>query len=331
MIKTLKQTVQTTVAGSNRGDSNILICSFANAIDAKSVRIEMSPGESIIDWGDGCVETFNIGLFNNEIGHSYDDNFIDEHSDKTFNITIDGDIHLILSNRESDLINSGLRSLIVNVMPLSHKQTSANNLFRACTNLKSIPADLFKYCKIENFMMCFMGSGIEYIPKTLFDNADKESNFYSAFEDCQSLEVSDLEFNSRTASTFNNFHSMFRDCKNLKTISPDTFKNVNVKSNFKYCFDRCCELKIPSHLLDSCYNSEVRYMFSNLISESNAKDIPTDLFSKFDENVLSSSDEAFRPFAITDDAESHKMRKALFHSKIKLNIGKTHVNLYDLV
>lgn len=331
MIKTLKQSVQTSVVGSHRGDSTILICSFANAIDAKSVRIKLGPGESIIDWGDGCVESFNIGLFNNDINHSYSDSFIEDHTDKTFNVIVDGNIYLILSNQESGASNSGLRSLIVNVMPLSHKQSSACNLFQFCTNLKSIPSDLFNYCEIENFMMCFLGSGIEYIPKTLFDNADKESNFYSAFENCQSLKVSDLEFNSKVASTFSIFHSMFKDCNSLETISPGTFKNVNVKSDFKYCFDRCSELKIPDHLLDSCYKSEVRYMFSNLISESNSKDIPTDLFSKFDENVLSSSDEAFRPFAITDEDESHKMRKALFHSKIKLNVGKTQVNLYDLV
>lgn len=329
MIKTLKQTVQTQVAGSNRGDSTILICSFANADNAKQVDLTLNPLPYGIDWGDGTSDT-NSDPYIRSVRHTYSDQFIDEHKTKTFNITIDGDINTFDISASGEP-HSGIKSLIVGSGPLCKKQKSAMYLFDNCINLNTVPSDLFKYCSIKNFYSCFRYSGITSVPKNLFNNVQPHSSFAAVFLNCENLESCDLEFTSTVSETCKDFTSMFNGCTNLKQISPNLFKNVSSDAMFSNCFKGCTQLNIPETLLQYVPNSNVNFMFKNVLTRSNIKSIPKNLFSQFDESVLT---RFFKPFAFDRDAGSLTVRDMLddiSKNGIMMTVGSKQVSLKALI
>ena len=327
MIKTLKQTVQTQVAGSNRGDSTILICSFANADNAKQVDLTLNPLPYVIDWGDGTSDT-NSDPYIRSVRHTYSDQFIDEHKTKTFNITIDGDINVFDTPTDGEPY-SGIKSLIVGSGPLCKKQKSAMYLFDNCINLNTVPPDLFKYCSIKNFYSCFRYSGIKSVPKNLFNSAQPHSSFASVFINCENLESCYLEFGGPNSKTFNDFTSMFNGCTNLKHISPDLFKNVSSESRFSNCFRSCTQLNIPETLLQYVPDSNVNFMFQDVLTQSNIKSIPRNLFSQFDDSVLNSF---FKPFAFGCDSSDVRLElDDISKNKIMMTVGSKQVSLKALI
>lgn len=136
----------------------------------------MNPGSATINWGDGITDDIGNPTAIRQASHKYSDSFISEYKNKIFYITIDGDIKKLSSSNQTGSISpsslrTGLKSLIVGVSPLCKRQTTAECLFEYIPNLKTVPSDLFSYCKINNFYGCFRFSGLTSVPKNLFDSA----------------------------------------------------------------------------------------------------------------------------------------------------------------
>lgn len=329
MIKTLKQTVQRTVTTDLRiGDVTILTCSFENAIDAQTIGIFFNEGDCTVDWGDEATNDIFVDDDRpQQLTHKYSDAFIDEHKNKTFDISINGDIDRFRD--PSYPYTGGIKTLIVGISPLCKKQTSARDLFNECANLKTIRGDMFNYCEITNFARCFKNSGLKSVPRDLFKTALIDSNFSCIFANCTNLESSNLEFNGPNSQQLERFDNMFNGCTNLKTINEDMFKRVSNAADLSLCFEGCKKLKIPSTLLDNVPNARVSSIFGDTLTPSKVKLVPRDLFSVFNESCLDSK--SFMPFFISDYPTAYKVIEAAKKNNVKMQVGSKEVSLEKLI
>ena len=329
MIKTLKYTVQAQVIKSpNAGEETILTCSFENAIDAQTIGIFFNEGDCTVDWGDEATnDIFVDGDRPQQVMHRYSDAFIDEHKNKTFDISINGDIDRF--HDPSYPYTGGIKTLIVGISPLCKKQTSAQDLFNECANLKTIRGDMFNYCEITNFARCFKNSGLKSVPRDLFKTALIDSNFSCIFANCTNLESSNLEFNGPNSQQLERLDNMFNGCTNLKTINEDMFKRVSNTADLSLCFEGCKKLKIPSTLLDNVPNASVSSIFGDILTPSKVKLVPRDLFSAFNESRLDSK--SFMPFLIEDYPTAYKVIEAAKKNNVKMQVGSKEVGLEKLI
>lgn len=338
MIKTLKQTVQKSVTSNPwEGEVTILTCSFEHAKDAQNVDILFNIGGVTVDWGDGTVDTAisPSQIEYPRLMHEYDADFIKEHKNKTFNIIVDGDIVRFIdptAHRKIDLeIPRGIRTLIVGASPLSKKQTNALCLFENCVNLKSIPNNLFSYCHLNRFRSCFKNTGLELVPRDLFNTVQEHADFQCCFQNCLNLQSSDLEFNGPNSHTQGSFFNLFAGCMNLKTINPDMFKHVADNATLSRCFADCQNLNIPETLLDAVPNSDISWVFQNMLTTSNIINVPRKLLSAFDESCLNKFCEYSYPFAIDDYDTSLEVIAAARKNNIMMTIGSKEVELEELI
>lgn len=332
MIKTLKQTVQkqviTEITDPNAGETTILTCSFENAENAQTVGIYLNEGQCKVEWGDGTSDSIIVGGdLAQRVTHRYDDDFIEDHKNKTFNITVNGDIDRF--HDPSYPYIGGIKTLIVSVSPLCKRQTSAQDLFNECVNLKTIQSDIFNYCAITNFARCFKNSGLQSVPRDLFKTALIDSNFSYIFANCDNLQTSKLEFNGPNSQQLEHFDNMFRNCKSLTSINENMFKHVSDKADLSLCFAECKKLKLPNTLLDSVPNANVSSIFGDILTPSKVKLVPRDLFSTFNESRLDSI--SFMPFLIEDYTMAHRVISAAKKNNIKIQVGSKEVGLEKLV
>lgn len=97
------------------------------------------------------------------------------------------------------------------------EDNSFNYLFSNCTNLKSIPQDLFKYINenIISFRGTFSGcKNLKTVPDGLFDKAVNVTSFYKTFAYCNNLEeVPGNLFDNAVKAT--DFYKTFSECSKL--------------------------------------------------------------------------------------------------------------------
>lgn len=338
MIKTLKQTVKKSVTSNPwEGEVTVLTCSFENAKDAQKVGILFNKGSVTVDWGDNTSDTA-ISSYQTDypnLKHEYDADFIKEHKNKTFNIIIDGDIIRFIGPTARNKIERetprGIRTLIVGLSPLSKKQTNALCLFENCVNLKSIPNNLFSYCLLKEFRNCFKNTGLVSVPRDLFNTVSEQSDFQCAFQNCHNLQSSDLEFRGSNSHTQRDFYNLFAGCTNLKNVNPDMFKRVSNQATLSRCFANCQNLNIPETLLDAVPNSDISWMFQNVLTTSNINDVPKKLLSAFDESYLNKFGEYQGPFAIDDYDTSVEVIDAVKKNNVMMKVGSKEVGLEDLI
>lgn len=163
----------------------------------------------------------------------------------------------------------------------ANKCTSLSGAFKNCKQLKTITADLFKYCpKVEQFNECFYGCGITSIPLNLFSNCYNVSTYEGCFNFCSVLSElpETLFYTDYTSSTnFNNcfsncitlktipsnftfggggtFESCFLSCSNLTSIPENIFSGSKFTTSYKNCFASCSSLtQLPDYLFKDSPN-----------------------------------------------------------------------------
>lgn len=108
------------------------------------------------------------------------------------------------------------------------KDDSFDYLFSDCTNLKSIPQDLFKYINenITSFRGTFSGcENLKTIPDGLFDKAVNVTSFYKTFAYCDNLEeVPGNLFDNAVKAT--DFYKTFSQCSKLVS-GPQIWERAN--------------------------------------------------------------------------------------------------------
>ena len=124
------------------------------------------------------------------------------------------------------------------------------------TKIKRIPADVFKGCSsVNSFMSCFNGcSELESIPADLFKNSGAQGVVYGKrgagmnmiFQGCSSLkEIPAGILDGFTRITALN--SIFNGCSSLESIPSDLFKDAAAVTSFSSAFSGCTALKsIPA-------------------------------------------------------------------------------------
>ena len=136
---------------------------------------------------------------------------------------------------------------------------SLTNMFNGCAKLKSedIPKKLFYNCpKVTNYSGAFKNcSSLDKIPENLFKNCNKATNFAGLFEGCSSLkEIPENIFSNCTEVT--NFQAVFKSCSSIKIIPKDLFRNCEKVTTFHDAFFSCASLEIlPIDLFDNCPNA----------------------------------------------------------------------------
>lgn len=290
MIRTLKNTIVSTL---NKQDVTVfnIRCPkrnrYSSALNTK-IRINFSEGSTIF-WGDGTSTSEpNIdedsewsNIYNYE--HIYSEDFVAKNP--TITIICQG---YPLINETSDY-EEGIMSpfnceFFYSIEKLSFETKSARSLFSGCTQMTLVPANIFKGTRIKDYAYCFKGTSLTSIPETLFNYADSDANFESAFSGCHELTESNLVFGGPNAKTFRNFKAMFKYCTTLKTINENTFKYVSSHSCMDEMFQLCFEVKIPEGLFDTqtttSFDSVLGYCkLSREDFISDEPRIPLDLFA----------------------------------------------------
>lgn len=202
-----------------------------------------------IDWGDNNKTTVNPSTnLSTPIQHTYAEN-------KQYTITItttqtdatQAQMPDFIPGNNYDVTNNNSKKLILmNTPMLNTGQTSFEYCFYECTNLTTIPADVFdKNSQVTDFTSCFYRAGLIEIPAGLFDKHTEAKIFEACFQECPELTtIPDRLFaNNKKVTTF---QGCFLKSPKIK-IHPNIFCNeadgegltrfIEVSSiNFSQCF-----------------------------------------------------------------------------------------------
>lgn len=188
------------------------------------------PDTMIVEWGDGSSGSFANTA---SVSHIYP-------STGTYQIKI----------RHSDGLNKMPRvkfNTIINLIsvdtPLLTQysadtlNTSAYEMFYACTNLTSIP-------------------------NGLFDSNPQLINFANSFYNCPKLNnLPNALFNKN--SNANNFNQTFGSCTALTSVPEGLFKNNFLVNNFASCFSGCVKLTLNKNIFCN-EDTEMSTRFANI-------------------------------------------------------------------
>ena len=163
-------------------------------------------------------------------------------------------------------------------IPSNVNMSNITNGFYGCSNLTSIPVNLFKYCtSVTNFTNTFYDcTSLTSIPNNLFKYNTGVTTFAGTFGNCTNLtSIPNNIFDYNTKVT--NFSEIFRNCTHITTIPVNLFKyNIDV-INFSGTFRDCTSLTIiPNNIFD--YNTKVTSFTSTFYNCTSIATIPVDLF-----------------------------------------------------
>jgi len=142
------------------------------------------------------------------------------------------------------------------VIPFIAGLSSFYGTFNGCTNLKSVPADLFRYnpqVSFSAFLSTFQSAGIEEIPAGLFryNILASTSGFQATFRYTSITSVPPDTFRYNTLVSSAGFKDTFGGCGSLISIPPDLFRYNTAVSNeaFSSTFLNCTSLEsVPADL-----------------------------------------------------------------------------------
>lgn len=228
-----------------------------------------------IDWGDGTSEDYAYNNFRDRISHVYA-------TAGVYQVRITGYMNVIrlgTTNGTTPTTPTASAARLISVdTPFPRLSSPAaeatyaylDYCFANCTNLKSIPKNLFANYKAQGLVVRGMRSMFDYcsslktIPQGLFkdlafDTPNQDSRQpISMFRGCSSIEEfpGDLLDNPVFASV-TNVTSMFHKCTALKHIPVEKLPFA-AATNFQWLFRECQSLEeIPDGLLDNCTQAHI--------------------------------------------------------------------------
>ncbi|HPB89294.1 MAG TPA: hypothetical protein PL115_00185 [Bacteroidales bacterium] len=242
-----------------------------------------SPANLVIDWGDGSSSTpinKDVPLPNRTIAsHTYNTG--------TYTITIISDQEdpsqqqipqLIFYNSDGTYGDGRLTTILDPFPNMGANATDFTNHFHGCTQLTSIPAELFRYnSQGTNFGGCFINcTQLASVPSDLFKYNSQVFNFDRCFENCNQLDSIPAElFRYNTQVT--NFEKCFQYCTKLTSIPAELFRYNSLVTNFERCFFRCGQLdSIPAELFR--YNTQATNFVNCFHGCTKLTSIPAELF-----------------------------------------------------
>ena len=213
------------------------------------------PANTVVDWGDNSSSVIPQGTettSNDAFNHTYS-------QAGAYTITITSGKATtkqqilpmnFFSNRTG---NNNAKKLVSMDTPLLNMDTrKLSDLFRNCSNLATIPDELFdKNTTATDFEFCFQRcSTLKAIPDGLFNNNTNVTSFASCFQYCSSLAaIPDGLFDNNTNVT--SFAGCFKACSSLAAIPDRLFDNNTNVTSFNDCFYDCNTLAaIPKGLFD---------------------------------------------------------------------------------
>ena len=232
----------------------------------------------VIAWGDGAVDTYT-SLGNKTHTYAVTGRWRPKISGS---FTSGGNIRL----GSNYLDNFRLKA--TGVVPLIVGLSNFYSTFSNCTELTSLPADLFRHntaVSTSGFRSTFSGCAkLASLPVDLFryNTAVSTSGFYGTFSSCTNLATLPVDlFRYNTAVSTSGFVSTFSGCAKLASLPADLFRyNTAVStSGFMDTFSGCYELaSLPADLFR--YNTAVSTSgFVSTFAEcTNLASLPADLF-----------------------------------------------------
>lgn len=190
-----------------------------------------------------------------------------------------------------------------NLFKYTKQVTNFKSAFEQCTNLVSIPPNLFSGCTLatnfestffnctsllspsstlfnscynaNNFNSTFRNcNAITTIPSGLFDNCVNAIDFTLAFNDCLGLtSIPSQLFSFCTGAT--SFDSTFAYCYNLSILPDDIFNGCISADNFSWVFRQCPITSIPPNIFSGCTSAT---NFNGAFYDTNITSIPSTLF-----------------------------------------------------
>lgn len=140
--------------------------------------------------------------------------------------------------------------------PIAESKTKFTSTFLGCSSLQTLPAGLFKAnAKASQFTGTFIDcTALESIPADLFGGCVNVSGVRSLFDGCKSLKsIPEGLFADMPAIT--TFERTFADCSSLESLPADLFSAIGTKTTsitFAECFMGCSSLKsLPASLFDT--------------------------------------------------------------------------------
>ena len=234
-----------------------------------------------IDWGDGN-STPLTGHTDTRKTHTYS-------TAGTYQITISGEFQAFSFNNGGDCKKlKSIDTFITTDMNVIYVIGG----FYGCTNLTTIPTDLFRYC--PNIVSCrdifYDCKLITTIPSDLFKYNTGVTSFQSAFSGCLLLTAIPIDL-FRYNTNVTTFGATFNNCSTIITIPIDLFRyNINV-IYFNSTFVNCTSLiTIPTDLFR--YNINVTNFNGIFANCTSLITIPTDIFI-YNTNVVG-MDQAFQ-------------------------------------
>lgn len=239
-------------------------------------------GVGEIDWGDGTVEGFN----------SYSLTEYTHTMAEQAQVTISGEIiemRFSDGTRSSTVENPGL--ITVDSAIPSTVDMGIVGMFGRCTNLKSVPENLFANITVtvtSAYWTFFGCTSLESVPENLFAPLMDITNFRECFRGCSSLAaIPEGLFTDNSSVT--TFSQTFYGCSSVVEIPVNLFENnysaqifsetfrgtgiTEVKNmfthqtsawNFSYCFADCVNL-VRFYPLFGATQSETPVNFSGLM------------------------------------------------------------------
>ena len=231
--------------------------------DSQAFVVNINSGTNVdidVDWGDTGTNNYTTtgvkshtyttaGTYTIKISGSFDSN--------TGNIRIGNDV-ATRGRLSATSIIGGVTGL------LNFERT-----FYDCTDLTSIPTDLFRYntaVSTNGFSYTFYRcTGLTSLPTDLFryNTAVSAQGFYSTFCGCTGLTSipTDL-FRYNTAVSASGFSYTFYGCTGLTSLPTDLFRyNTAVSaSGFSYTFYGCTKLQLNSTIFCASGDEDTRFL-----------------------------------------------------------------------
>ena len=229
----------------------------------------------VIAWGDGAVDTYT-SLGNKTHTYAVTGRWRPKISGS---FTSGGNIRL----GSNYLDNFRLKA--TGVVPLIVGLSNFYSTFSNCTELTSLPADLFRYntaVSTSGFRSTFSGCAkLASLPVDLFryNTAVSTSGFYGTFSSCTNLATLPVDlFRYNTAVSTSGFMDTFSGCYELASLPADLFRyNTAVStSGFVSTFAECTNLaSLPADLFR--YNTECS-LFIETFRDCDKLQLRSDIF-----------------------------------------------------
>ncbi len=153
-------------------------------------------------------------------------------------------------------------------------ESSLENMFERCENIKFINFNIFNTSYITNMKNMFEGCiNLKEIDLSLFNTSDVE-DMYGMFSEC--LNLKEINLSSFNTSNVKDMQAMFANCLNLKEINLTSFNTTNVE-NMNEMFLGCYKLKEIN--LSSFNTINVKYMGAMFTDCKNLKEINLSSFN----------------------------------------------------